>query len=405
MRRLRSRARDRGAGPDPGGRRRSRHAPRHGAHPAAALRRRVGRRRGAGARPPRARRRLPGRAGRHPPRRRRRLQPVRGDAASEPGHRRHPHHRLDHAARREALPFARGRRLLLPVQAVRAARAARAGRSLRAAAARAARQGGVRRDAGRGPGARAPVPEEPAAEGTRRGRRLSRASAASSPATRSAATSGSVWSSATAAWWWRSPTWSATASARRCTPACCARRSRRRAGSIPIRRGCRRRWSKGSTSSSRRATPRSSTASSRASGRLRYWSAGHPPALLRRAGGGCARLGSTGPPLSRRVPRAPARGRGDRGSSRGDRLLVYSDGRARRATRARPSSASRDSSTRSTRRRSDLGGALDGLRRLVFDHVAGRPLEDDVTMVLVERESVRERWTTLALAAGRASVR
>ena len=86
------------------------------------------------------------------------------------------------------------------------------------------------------------------------------------------------------------------------------------------------------------------------------------------------------------VPAAPRARSRRRGSSRAIACWSTATGRARRATPARPSSASRDSSTRSSAPRgSDLGGALDGLRRLVFDHVAGRPLEDDVTMVLVER--------------------
>ena len=45
-----------------------------------------------------------------------------------------------------------------------------------------------------------------------------------------------------------------------------------------------------------------------APGRLRYWNAGHPPALLRCADGGSARLGATGPPLSRVFQQPPAHG-------------------------------------------------------------------------------------------------
>jgi serine phosphatase RsbU (regulator of sigma subunit) len=124
-----------------------------------------------------------------------------------------------------------------------------------------------------------------------------------------------------------------------------------------------------------------------ASGRLRYWSAGHPPAVLRRADGGCARLGATGPPLSRVFQQRP-RAVGEVGLAPGDRLLLFSDG----ASEARDPAENElgiegleralDGSSRS-----ELGVALDQLRRLVFDHVAGRPLEDDVTMVLIEREA------------------
>jgi phosphoserine phosphatase RsbU/P len=124
-----------------------------------------------------------------------------------------------------------------------------------------------------------------------------------------------------------------------------------------------------------------------ASGRLRYWNAGHPPAVLRRADGGCARLGATGPPLSRVFQQRP-RAVGEVDFAPGDRLLLFSDG----ASEARDPAENElgiegleralDGSSRS-----ELGVALDQLRRLVFDHVAGRPLEDDVTMVLIEREA------------------
>jgi sigma-B regulation protein RsbU (phosphoserine phosphatase) len=121
------------------------------------------------------------------------------------------------------------------------------------------------------------------------------------------------------------------------------------------------------------------------SGTLRYWSAGHPPALLLRSGGGAARLASTGPPLSlvfRQRPRTVV----ETTLEPGDRLLVYSDG----ASEARDPGETElgvEGLGHALERsgKIDLAGALDGLRRLVFDHLAGRPLEDDVTMVLVER--------------------
>ena len=122
-----------------------------------------------------------------------------------------------------------------------------------------------------------------------------------------------------------------------------------------------------------------------ATGKLRYWNAGHPPAVLQSASGGFTRLGATGPPLSvvfRQRPRTVE----EITLERGDRLLVYSDG----ASEARDPAESElgtdgleSALVRSAR--TELPAALEGLRRLVFDHVAGRPLEDDVTMVLVER--------------------
>jgi serine phosphatase RsbU (regulator of sigma subunit) len=122
-----------------------------------------------------------------------------------------------------------------------------------------------------------------------------------------------------------------------------------------------------------------------ANGRLRYWSAGHPPAILLSASGGYTRLGSTGPPLSvvfQDRPRAVE----EITLERGDRLLVYSDG-ASEARDPAETELGTDGLERALGRsaRTELPLALDALRRLVFDHVAGRPLEDDVTMVLVER--------------------
>jgi serine phosphatase RsbU (regulator of sigma subunit) len=122
-----------------------------------------------------------------------------------------------------------------------------------------------------------------------------------------------------------------------------------------------------------------------AAGRLRYWSAGHPPAILQSASGGYTRLASTGPPLSvvfQNRPRAVE----EVTIERGDRLLVYSDG-ASEARDPAETELGTDGLERALGRaaHAELPAALDGLRRLVFDHVAGRPLEDDVTMVLVER--------------------
>jgi sigma-B regulation protein RsbU (phosphoserine phosphatase) len=121
------------------------------------------------------------------------------------------------------------------------------------------------------------------------------------------------------------------------------------------------------------------------SGRLRYWSAGHPPAVLRRAAGGCSRLGATGPPLSL-VFQKLVRGVAEVTLLPGDRLLVSSDG----ASEARDP-VETELGVEGLERaldaaaRSDLQAALGALRQRVLDHVAGRPLEDDVTLVLVER--------------------
>ena len=71
----------------------------------------------------------------------------------------------------------------------------------------------------------------------------------------------------------------------------------------------------------------------------------------------------------------------------GDRLLVYSDGASEARDPGEVEIGVEGLELALDRAAgSDLDGALGSLRRLVFDHVAGRPLEDDVTMVLVERD-------------------
>jgi sigma-B regulation protein RsbU (phosphoserine phosphatase) len=122
-----------------------------------------------------------------------------------------------------------------------------------------------------------------------------------------------------------------------------------------------------------------------ADGRLRFWSAGHPPAVLQRASGACERLGATGTPLSlvfRNEPRQVSETR----LERGDRLLVFSDGACEARDPAEIELGVEGLERALERARgADLGGALEAVRRVVLDHVAGRPLEDDVTLLLVER--------------------
>ncbi|HUP22394.1 MAG TPA: SpoIIE family protein phosphatase, partial [Thermoanaerobaculia bacterium] len=96
-----------------------------------------------------------------------------------------------------------------------------------------------------------------------------------------------------------------------------------------------------------------------------------------------------GPPLSvvfRKRPRAVE----EMTLASGDRLLVYSDG-ASEARDPVESELGVEGLERALEASSgsDVGSALDALHRLVLDHVAGRPLEDDVTMVLVERGAGR----------------
>lgn len=129
-------------------------------------------------------------------------------------------------------------------------------------------------------------------------------------------------------------------------------------------------------------------------GRLCYLSAGHPPALLCRARGETAtdstrleHLRSTGPkllpvPVVRELPRST----GEVVLEPGDRLLLYTDGL--------PEAKSPEN------RELELEGieaaftgcadieteaTLDRLLKTLESHCDGRPLEDDVTVLLVER--------------------
>lgn len=120
-------------------------------------------------------------------------------------------------------------------------------------------------------------------------------------------------------------------------------------------------------------------------GRLRYFNAGHPPALLRPRRGEGESLAATGLLVSRLFA---GRGREVRelALAPGDRLLVYTDG----------ASEARDPADRELGRAAleealaavaDLppAAALDTLLDRLRRHRSERPLEDDVTLLLVER--------------------
>jgi phosphoserine phosphatase RsbU/P len=120
-------------------------------------------------------------------------------------------------------------------------------------------------------------------------------------------------------------------------------------------------------------------------GRLRYFNAGHPPALLRRRGGGGEDLGATGLLLSSLFA-----GRGRRVEevrlAPGDRLLLFTDG----------VSEARDPGERELGRPAleeafaaaadrPPGATLDALLERLRRHRGERPLEDDATLLLIER--------------------
>lgn len=124
-----------------------------------------------------------------------------------------------------------------------------------------------------------------------------------------------------------------------------------------------------------------------ADGRLRYFNAGHPPALLVRGSGEVEHLGATGPLLTRSLP-LPSRAVVEVRLAPGDRVLIYTDGLFE----------ARDGADRELGRdgveecfRAGAGQSadelLDGILARLDHHRAGRKLEDDVTVVLAERKA------------------
>lgn len=124
-------------------------------------------------------------------------------------------------------------------------------------------------------------------------------------------------------------------------------------------------------------------------GRLRAWNAGHPPLLIHRAkrsgSGAVERLGSTGTLLNHAFRDLPLAAR-EVAMAPGDRLLAYSDG----ATEARSPAdqelgLDRLEAAFAAQAGRPAGAALDALMDLVRSHGAGRPVADDVTLVIAER--------------------
>jgi phosphoserine phosphatase RsbU/P len=123
-----------------------------------------------------------------------------------------------------------------------------------------------------------------------------------------------------------------------------------------------------------------------ADGRLRVFNAGHPPLFLWRAESGTIeRISSTGPLLhrlfrSRAIPALEVEIRP------GDRLLAYTDGafEIRNPAEQELGLGALESAFAALAHR-PAGEILDSLLDLVRAHGAGRPLADDITLVLVER--------------------
>jgi len=121
-------------------------------------------------------------------------------------------------------------------------------------------------------------------------------------------------------------------------------------------------------------------------GRARAFNAGHPPLFWQRDGG-IERLGATGTLLHRYLRDKPLAAR-ELALSPGDRLLIYTDG----AFEARNPSdqelgLDRLEEAFAACRPLPADEALDALMDLVDRHCGGRPVTDDVTMVMVEREA------------------
>jgi sigma-B regulation protein RsbU (phosphoserine phosphatase) len=119
-------------------------------------------------------------------------------------------------------------------------------------------------------------------------------------------------------------------------------------------------------------------------GGLRYLNAGHPPGLWQHDGG-IELLPSTGFFLStafRSRPHVP----GEIAMAPGDRLLVYTDGASEACGPAGEELGVEGlTDALAASRGLPLTDALDALLDRVRVHCAGRPLDDDVTLLLIER--------------------
>lgn len=125
-------------------------------------------------------------------------------------------------------------------------------------------------------------------------------------------------------------------------------------------------------------------------GRVRYLNAGHPPALWQRDGA-IEPLPATGFFLStafRSRPHAP----GEIVMRRGERLLIYTDGASEAcAPGGEELGGAGLAAGLEEFRGLSLADTLDALLARIRDHCGGRPLDDDVTLVLVERAGLPAR--------------
>lgn len=120
-------------------------------------------------------------------------------------------------------------------------------------------------------------------------------------------------------------------------------------------------------------------------GRARAFSAGHPPLLWQRVGG-VERLPATGLLLHKFFRDRPLPAR-EIEMDPGDRLLIYTDGAPEARNPAdQELGLERLEEAFADLRNRPVGEAVDELMDLVRGHCGGRPVADDVTVVMVERE-------------------
>ncbi|HKI01058.1 MAG TPA: SpoIIE family protein phosphatase [Thermoanaerobaculia bacterium] len=119
-------------------------------------------------------------------------------------------------------------------------------------------------------------------------------------------------------------------------------------------------------------------------GRMRSFNAGHPALLWQRAEG-IERLSATGTLLHKFFRDRPLPAR-EIAMRPGDRLLIYTDGvpEARNPADQELGMERLEEAFADLRQR-PVSEALDELMALVRDHCGGRPVADDVTVVMVER--------------------
>ncbi len=120
-------------------------------------------------------------------------------------------------------------------------------------------------------------------------------------------------------------------------------------------------------------------------GRVRAFNAGHPPVFRLPAAGAVERLAATGPLLHSVFRDRPMPAQ-EVAMAPGDRLLSYTDGAYEvRNPADQELGLERLEDAFAALRGRPAGEVLDTLMDLVLAHGAGRPVADDVTLVLVER--------------------